>query len=224
MAKVIGIVGLKGVGKDFFATRMQQNYPQYKIIHFAKRLKDICAKVFDIPKEEFYSSVLKEKLYKDYKKFESINIDDYILKLNQEVGINLQLRGLKANNHRTLLQYVGSEYIRSIIPNYWVDYVKEYIAKKPGYYLIPDVRFPNEITRLQEFKPLVVMIHRPDINIKKDGHISENPDFLKPYVNLHVVSTTGDMEVLDIACQAAFEMDNKLKITIYSKGVDNYEI
>lgn len=61
--------------------------------------------------------------------------------------------GVKDNHGRTLLQMVGTDYIRSNYPNFWVDYVIGVVTSFPDqwdYVLIPDVRFPNEISRWQE--------------------------------------------------------------------------
>jgi hypothetical protein len=219
MYKVIGITGYKGHGKDYFAKHIQKLYPQFEIIHFARRLKQICSQVFDLPEEEFESGTLKERIYN-----KNIEIDNYINNLSNISGINILPRGLTATSHRTLLQYVGTEYIRSIETNYWVDYLINYITKNPRNYLIPDMRFINEAKALNKINASIAMVHRPEIETPKDTHISERPDLLKPYVNLHVITKTGDQVTLDIAAQVAFEMSRDTKITVTSTGYDDYGI
>lgn len=53
---------------------------------------------------------------------------------------------------RTLLQWWGTEYRRSVNPNYWVDRLAEIIAKEqPEVALISDMRFPNEKSFVEKF-------------------------------------------------------------------------
>ena len=62
--------------------------------------------------------------------------------------------GQKDEKGRTLLQYVGTDVIRKQVPNYWVDFVCGILLlfnDEWDYVLIPDCRFPNEITFMQQF-------------------------------------------------------------------------
>ena len=62
--------------------------------------------------------------------------------------------GKKDEQGRTLLQYVGTEVIREKHPDFWVDFIAT-ILKDFGVrwdvVIIPDTRFPNEISRLREY-------------------------------------------------------------------------
>lgn len=56
--------------------------------------------------------------------------------------------GNKDEKGRHLLQYVGTDKVRKIFPNFWVDAVMNFIkafGDDFGYILIPDCRFPNEV-------------------------------------------------------------------------------
>lgn len=81
--------------------------------------------------------------------------------------------GQKNEEGRTLLQRVGTNTVREIEPNYWVDFIKSILRFFPDewdYVLIPDTRFPNEITGLQdEFKVISVHITRPGY----ENHLTE---------------------------------------------------
>lgn len=61
--------------------------------------------------------------------------------------------GEKDERGRALLQYVGTDVVRNQNPNYWVDFIVD-ILKMFGhnwdYVIIPDARFPNEITALTD--------------------------------------------------------------------------
>lgn len=61
--------------------------------------------------------------------------------------------GEKDEYGRHLLQYVGTDIIRSREPEFWVDFIIKMICffgDNWDYVLIPDSRFPNEIDRLKE--------------------------------------------------------------------------
>ena len=63
--------------------------------------------------------------------------------------------GQKDEKGRTLLQYVGTDVVRSQAPDYWVDFVASVLQMFPNewdYVLIPDCRFPNEIWRMECMK------------------------------------------------------------------------
>lgn len=74
---------------------------------------------------------------------------------------------------RTLLQWWGGEFRRSVDPDYWVKQVKKQIAKeKPEIALITDVRYPNEIKFVEEYGESI-KVHNPRIPILPNGHQSE---------------------------------------------------
>ena len=61
--------------------------------------------------------------------------------------------GNKDEAGRTLLQQVGTDCVRAQNPNFWVDFVLQIaalFADKWDYIIIPDTRFPNEISRIKE--------------------------------------------------------------------------
>lgn len=62
--------------------------------------------------------------------------------------------GEKDEKGRGLLQYVGTDVIRLQNPSFWVDFVAtmlKYFNDNWDYVIIPDSRFPNEITKMQEY-------------------------------------------------------------------------
>lgn len=57
--------------------------------------------------------------------------------------------GTKDEEGRTLLQYVGTDVIRKKNPDMWVDFIVrmlDYFPDEWDFVIIPDCRFPNEIT------------------------------------------------------------------------------
>ena len=61
--------------------------------------------------------------------------------------------GVKDEQGRHMLQYVGTDIIRRPKPDYWVDFVMDMLRMfndRWDYVIIPDCRFPNEVNRLVE--------------------------------------------------------------------------
>lgn len=56
--------------------------------------------------------------------------------------------GNKDEKGRHILQYVGTDVIRQKAPNYWVDFLADFLEIFDGewdWVIIPDTRFPNEV-------------------------------------------------------------------------------
>lgn len=73
--------------------------------------------------------------------------------------------GNKDEKGRHLLQYVGTDKVRKIFPNFWVDAVMNFIkafGDDFGYILIPDCRFPNEVEifRKHGYQVLAINVKR----------------------------------------------------------------
>lgn len=101
--------------------------------------------------------------------------------------------GLKDERGRTLLQFVGTDRVRAQDPDYWVNFIVSIAQMFPNawdYMLIPDMRFPNERTRIADagFRVVHIHIERPDfdngLTEEQRNHPSETalrgiqPDFL----------------------------------------------
>ena len=70
--------------------------------------------------------------------------------------------GNKDEKGRHILQYVGTDKVRKIFPNFWVDAVMNFIkafGDDFDYVLIPDCRFPNEIEIFRNNGYEVVALH-----------------------------------------------------------------
>lgn len=93
--------------------------------------------------------------------------------------------GEKDEKGRQLLQYVGTDLVRAKYPNYWVDATLNAILilkETYDFFLIPDTRFPNEITLMREHYMLAsVLVVRPN-------HVNK----LTPKQRLHASETALD--------------------------------
>lgn len=62
--------------------------------------------------------------------------------------------GNKDESGRRMLQYVGTDIIRRQDPSFWVDFVAKmlrFFHENWDYVIIPDCRFPNEITTILDY-------------------------------------------------------------------------
>lgn len=77
---------------------------------------------------------------------------------------------------RHILQIVGTEIVRRIEPNYWIDEtIKNIRSRREPIITISDVRFPNEIQEIERLFPVLkVRINRDDARPEpQNEHISE---------------------------------------------------
>jgi len=99
--------------------------------------------------------------------------------------------GNKDEKGRTLLQYVGTDVIRTQDEDYWVRFIREMLAFFYGewdYVLIPDCRFPNEVDYLKNNG-----FSTTHIRVVRDGFASP----LTPEQQLHPSETALDNSTPD---------------------------
>ena len=90
--------------------------------------------------------------------------------------------GKKDEEGRGHLQWWGTEYVRAIEPDFWVDTVirlARIVKKDVDYLVVTDVRFPNEIVawNKNEFDVITVRVERPGhenaLTEEQRQHLSE---------------------------------------------------
>ena len=99
--------------------------------------------------------------------------------------------GEKDDAGRTLLQHVGTDIIRKQDPDFWVCFITRILTLFPNiwdYVIIPDARFPNEVTLIESvFDTVLIRVYRPDFDQKlsesQQNHASETSldDFVPDY-------------------------------------------
>ena len=76
--------------------------------------------------------------------------------------------GKKDEKGRTLLQRVGTDKIRAVSPDYWVDFIVSILdifCDEWDYVLIPDCRYPVEVATLERyFETVVLRVERPNFD------------------------------------------------------------
>ncbi len=111
--------------------------------------------------------------------------------------------GQKDDAGRHILQYIGTDIIREKSPNYWVDFAVDILGMFPDewdYVLIPDCRFPNEITRLKEagFDTIHIRVVRHNftspLTAEQQAHLSETAlDNVAPDYYIHNTGSLDDL-------------------------------
>lgn len=94
--------------------------------------------------------------------------------------------GEKDEAGRQLLTTIGTDKVRSLLPDYWSEIVAKFLCVAAHYddfdcAFIPDARFPNEIEVVMEYNPDVTTIRMNRIN--EDGSIYLNPALTAEQLN-----------------------------------------
>jgi hypothetical protein len=130
--KIIGICGLIGSGKGTVADILQQQHG-FKKISFADSLKDVVSAVFGWPRALLEGDTVLSREFRE--------------QVDQWWADRL---GIPDLTPRLMLQIWGTEVCReSFHPDVWIASMERKLSDSNKNYVIPDVRFPNEIEMIQ---------------------------------------------------------------------------
>lgn len=191
---IIAISGDKNVGKDTTATMLEYiknvgiagaNYAQWYtkyvakeenaecIIHFADKLKELCASITNLPLRYFNSHSYKDEFWWIYgtdkfiseidmnKEEDSPSKDKYyqihnlnMFTLAEQIKRAKDIDEIPVIRLRTILQFVGTEMFRNMYdPDYFInDTIKKMrsICNFRDICIIPDLRFQSEVIALRK--------------------------------------------------------------------------
>lgn len=112
--------------------------------------------------------------------------------------------GNKDAKGRQMLQYVGTDVIRKQNPTLWVDFVSmllKYFHENWEYVIIPDCRFPNEVTTMVEngFDTVHLRVVRNNFKSPLTEEQQQHPseialDNVKPDYFIYNDGTLGELE------------------------------
>jgi hypothetical protein len=146
---IIAICGHKFSGKSTVA-RLIANATGYPIVSFADKLKDITCVLSGCTREDLENYEFKEnELVPDY--------------LRPYCG------NIKKPTFRAFLQYFGSEVMRGVNDNIWIDCTLSNCGEDC---IVSDCRFPNEAKAVKARGGIVIKVVRPDAKAE-DSHQSE---------------------------------------------------
>ena len=202
---IIAFSGRIGSGKSELAKICQNK--GFEKLYFALPLKQLVANLKHVGIEDINPLKNVEKKYKFTKK-------DYIYLANETnipfETIRDEMKNVKLNTVRQLLQFIGTDLIRKYNPNWHVNKIKTMIDKNKNY-VFDDVRFPNELKLIKELGGDCWFIIRPIIN-NVSNHISEISITWKDFDD-KVIINDGNLEKFIYKWTVFFEnYDKALKI------------
>ena len=229
---IIGLVGAKGAGKSTFARIAKEVLPNAVEGALANRLKDVCARVFQVPRGSFDHPDQKERyLGNQYVQVPGskaefaprggpIRLNEHtVAQCVDSFGYQPSQDNVYSHTDKTLYtprqlaQYVGTEVLRSLDPDV---HCKGLMmdAPKEGILIVTDIRFPNERAFFEKlagdlFFPVYVRNERAEAEAAKDPHQSEQ--HLKAISeDCYVAENDGTLEEFEAAikshCQSIIEI------------------
>jgi len=150
MSKLIGIMGLKGSGKDTVArcTIYADGGSQtWKKMAFADTLKDAVSDLFGWDRKLIEGDSNDSREWRE-------KVDSY---WERELNI-------PNFSPRKALQLIGTEVIRdSFNKDFWVKALKKKIINSTCHVIVTDVRFPNEYNMIKSLGGKIVQVIRGDL-------------------------------------------------------------
>jgi hypothetical protein len=188
--QVYAITGWKGHGKDTFANSIVGFNDSFVITHFAAPLKRMSGKIFGLTDAQMNEPSLKEAPLD-----RPIVMDLFLQQMQKETGLDIQPASMVGHTPRQVLQYFGTEYVRKVQNDFWVQKVVEFVQNHPNKkVLIPDCRFPNEAAAVWGVGGKVIRVLRLDLPLPKDAHPSEQEiENIKP--DLLIGKVSSDMSL-----------------------------
>lgn len=123
------------------------------------------------------AKIMREKLESMGKRCVTIHFADLV---KYYAAMYYNWDGQKNEAGRTILQTLGTNKVRALMPEYWAELVAKFLAIASYYNdfdvaFIPDARFPNEVETVFEYNQDSVSIRVERYN--EDGSLYVNPDF-----------------------------------------------
>jgi hypothetical protein len=101
-----------------------------------------------------------------------INMDLFVERMRAETGLGIEPAGMVATTPRQVMQYFGTEYVRKIQDDFWIQKVLKFVRSRDRV-LIADCRFINEADAIRSIGGHVIRVVRLDLPVSQDLHPSE---------------------------------------------------
>lgn len=139
---IIGLSGFAGSGKGTIADFLVAN--GYTKISFADKLKDACSTIFEWDREMLEGITTESRKWRE-------EVDEWWAKR----------LGIEDFCPRLALQWMGTEAGRNVFgEEIWCAALEKYILEHPGDYVIPDVRFANEVKLVRSMRGTTLRVRR----------------------------------------------------------------
>lgn len=192
--KVIAIAGEAGAGKDVFSEIFLTE--DFKHGSFAANLKKMCQEIFNLAPNLTNTQEGKKQRLDVPRRFTNKNfilVQQWMARTHNLKGLTPAIKDIENEyinmpvrrtgkprefrSARDLLQFVGTDVCRRLIPTYHIDVLAIKIENSTENYIITDARFENERKSLKvNFNAFLVRIKRPNY-VEEEGskqHSSEN--------------------------------------------------
>lgn len=187
MRTFLALTGVKEAGKTTTFEMIKELVPTSIEVTLAKKLKDVCAEVFGVPRSYFDDQRFKEKELDELVHLNADNVQQVyqayaavFSAMGAKVDYDLHVRphiGKVLESPRRVAQYVGTEVLRAVLPSVHCDAVSVGLPET-GTFVLTDMRFPDEFdyfnTRMgQDFHGLYVQNHKAEAKLGPNSHPSE---------------------------------------------------
>lgn len=186
MGLVVGFCGPAQSGKDTCGDYLISRHGFHKKLSFAGNLKEMVKEVFSLTDYDVNDREGKQKPFTYSVILDKSNLSlilSWMYKTHSDFHVSendvnevLSHLGRKFKTPRELLQFVGTDICRKIVPTYHLDIIKQEVLSNPETdYVVTDVRFPNEGNLILDvFGGFVVRLFgRPEKSIEENNHPSE---------------------------------------------------
>ena len=168
-----GVFDVDRKDEAFVEYAEEEMWPHVKMYSFADTLKNLAVHLFGLRPEQVYGSEADK------------NSSTQLLWENMPKALGSQILKVKAApdavrsfnwksgpmTAREFMQYFGTDIMRKMYPNIWVDNtIKKILAEGSELAVIPDVRFPNEVEAVLANGGELIRLSRV---YEEDGHQSE---------------------------------------------------
>jgi hypothetical protein len=168
---IILMCGKKQSGKDSLANAIIEAYPQYNFVKcgFADELKEMTINLFGLKRELIYGTNEDKNTLTEYTWADMPHIETAFSEF-----FGLGKAADQYLTYREFLQELGTNIMRQINPNCWVNAlvkkVEKYAHDTNNHCLIIDGRFPQEIDAMENLGAKSIRLAR---NVFNDQHESE---------------------------------------------------
>jgi len=192
MGFVLGLSGLASSGKGTVGHYMVSRHG-WSDFSFARNLKDMVQHVFKMTEWQVDDEKGKRSEFHSPMELTFTHVGAVLTWMSRthgsagfpsveerkrRYGYIMNLIGKKLRTPREILQIVGTDICRTMVPTYHVDIVSQYIDRNPDTnWVITDVRFPDEGDFLKSvYSAFILRLERPALDQSQGfyGHVSEN--------------------------------------------------
>ena len=175
---ILGFSGKALSGKDVSADHLIANHNWDVKTGFAYNLKKSCSEILNLNIGLFTTQNGKSLVFD-----QPVEVDHYLIesiiqwmRRTHDVSIDdvdyTSMLGIELYTPRDVLQFVGTEIMRTYSVNYHIDNIINFLDSN-NKIVVSDVRFDNEVSGILDAGGYVIRIERPIEMRKLSGHVND---------------------------------------------------